>query len=78
MSRIDNLSIIVGIIFLILFIYPVYFKSYLYALGCLILSTALFKGAYTPVDTDRREVLIITIVTFYFIAVSIFVYALIY
>lgn len=78
MSRNDKLSILAGCIFFILFIYFLYITSYLYALGWLILSIALFLEVYTPRETGRREVLIIIDVILPFIAIAIFIYALIY
>lgn len=78
MSRNDKFNIIAGCIFFILFIYFLYIKDYLYALGWLILSAALFLGIYTPRKTGNREILIIINVILPFIALAIFIYALIY
>ena len=78
MSRNDKFSIIAGCIFFIIFIYVLYIKSYLYALGWIILSAALFLEAYTPRKTGNREILIIINVALPFIALAIFIYALIY
>ncbi len=78
MSINDKLSIIGGCIFFILFIYFLYIKDYLYALGSVILSITLFLGAYTPREIGRREVLIIIDVILPFIAIAIFIYALIF
>ncbi len=78
MSVNDKFSIIAGCIFFILFIYFIYIKNYLYALGWLILSAALFLGAYTPREIGYREILIIIDVVLPFIALAIFIYELIY
>lgn len=78
MSRNDRFSIAAGCIFLIIFIYALYIKSYLYALGWLILSAALLLEAYTPRKIGNREILIIINVALPFIALAIFIYTLIY
>jgi hypothetical protein len=78
MSPNDRFSIAAGCIFLIIFIYTLYIKSYLYALGWLILSTALLLEAYTPRKIGDREILIIINVALPFIALGIFIYTLIY
>ena len=78
MSRNDRFSIVAVCIFLIIFIYALYVKSYLYALGWVILSAALFLEAYTPRKTGNREILIIINVALPFIALGIFIYTLIY
>lgn len=78
MSRNDRFSIAAGCIFLIMFIYALYIKSYLYALGWLILSAALILEAYTPRKIGNREILIIINVALPFIALAIFIYTLIY
>jgi hypothetical protein len=74
----DRFSIVAGCIFLIVFIYTLYIKSYLYALGWLILSAALLLEAYTPRKIGDREILIIINVSLPFIALGIFIYTLIY
>ncbi|OEC87031.1 MULTISPECIES: hypothetical protein [Methanobacterium] len=78
MSPNDRFSIVAGCIFLIVFIYTLYIKSYLYALGWLILSAALLLEAYTPRKIGDREILIIINVSLPFIALGIFIYTLIY
>jgi len=78
MYRNDKTSLIFGITFFALFLYFLYIKYYLFAAGWIILSIALLTGAYTPRDTSSREVLIIIDVILPFIALGIFVYALIY
>ncbi|MEN6554633.1 MAG: hypothetical protein ABFC34_17305 [Methanobacterium sp.] len=78
MSPNDRFSIVAGCIFLIVFIYTLYIKSYLYALGWLILSAALLLEAYTPRKIGDREILIIINVALPFIALGIFIYTLIY
>ncbi|MEL7671459.1 hypothetical protein [Methanobacterium sp.] len=78
MSPNDRFSILAGCIFLIVFIYTLYIKSYLYALGWLILSAALLLEAYTPRKIGDREILIIINVALPFIALGIFIYTLIY
>ncbi len=78
MSRNDMFSIIAGCIFLIIFMYALYIRSYLYALGWLILSAALLLEAYTPRKIGNREILIIINVALPFIALGIFIYTLIY
>jgi hypothetical protein len=78
MSRNDKISLILGILFLVLFAYFLYIKYYLYAIGWLILGIALFLGAYTPRDTSSREVLVLIDVILPFIALGIFIYAIIY
>ena len=78
MSRNDRFSIAAGFIFLVIFIYAMYIKSYLYALGWLILSAALLLEAYTPRKIGNREILIIVNVALPFIALGIFIYTLIY
>jgi hypothetical protein len=78
MSRNDEISLILGILFLVLFAYFLYIKYYLYAIGWLILGIALFLGAYTPRDTSSREVLVLIDVILPFIALGIFIYAIIY
>ena len=78
MSPNDRFSIAAGCIFLIIFIYTLYIKSYLYALGWLILSAALLLEAYTPRKIGDREILIIINVALPFIALGIFIYTLIY
>jgi hypothetical protein len=78
MSPNDRFSILAGCIFLIVFIYTLYIKSYLYALGWLILSAALLLEAYTPRKIGDSEILIIINVALPFIALGIFIYTLIY
>ena len=78
MSRNDKISILIAIIFLILFMYFLYAENYLFALGWIILSIAFFLEAYNPHETGRREVAIIINVILPFIALGIFIYALIY
>ena len=78
MSRNDKFSITAGGIFFILFIYFIYVKEYLYAAGWLILSVALFLGAYTPRKIGNREILIIIDVILPFIALAVFIYASVY
>ena len=78
MSRNDIFSIVVGCIFLIIFMYVMYIKSYLYALGWLILSAALLLETYTPKKIENRKILIIINVALPFIALGIFIYTLVY
>ena len=78
MSRNDMFSIAAGCIFLIIFMYALYIRSYLYALGWLILSAALLLEVYTPRKIGNREILIIINVALPFIALGIFIYTLIY
>lgn len=78
MSRNDMFSIVAGCIFLIIFVYALYIRSYLYAMGWLILSAALLLEAYTPRKIGNREILIIINVALPFIALGIFIYTLIY
>lgn len=78
MNKNDKISLILGVIFFVLFAYFLYIKSYLYAIGWLIFSIALFLGAYTPRDTSSREVLVLIDVVLPFIALGIFIYAIIY
>ena len=78
MSRNDRFSIVAGCIFLIMFIYALYIKSYLYALGWLILSAALLLETYTPKKIENRKILIIINVALPFIALGIFIYTLVY
>jgi hypothetical protein len=78
MNKNDKISLIFGIIFFCLFLYFLYITYYLFALGWIILSIALVSGAYTPRDTSSREVLILIDVILPFIALGIFVYAIIY
>ncbi len=78
MSLNDRFSIVAGCIFLVIFIYALYIKSYLYALGWLILSAALLLEVYTPRKIGNREILIIINVALPFIALGIFIYTLIY
>lgn len=78
MSRNDKISILIAIIFLILFMYFLYTGNYLYALGWIILSIAFFLEAYNPHETGRREVTIIINIILPFIAIGILIYALIY
>ncbi len=68
MSRNDMFSITAGCIFLIIFVYALYIRSYLYALGWLILSAALLLEAYTPRKIGNREILIIINIALPFIA----------
>jgi len=78
MHRNDKISLILGIVFFVLFLYFLYLKDYLFALGWIILSIALLTGAYTPRDTSSREVLILIDVILPFIALGILIYAIIY
>lgn len=78
MSRNDKISILIAMIFLILFMYFLYIENYLFALGWLVLSIAFFLEAYNPHETGRREVTIIINVILPFIALGIFIYALVY
>lgn len=78
MNRNDKISLMLGIIFFVLFLYFLYITYYLFALGWIILSIALFTGAYTPRDTSSREVLILIDVILPFIALGILIYAIIY
>lgn len=78
MSRNDKISILIAIIFLILFMYFLYTGNYLYALGWIILSIAFFLEAYNPHETGLREVTIIINIILPFIAIGILIYALIY
>lgn len=78
MSRNDKISILFACIFLILFVYFLYTNNYLYALGWLILSIALFLEPYNPREAGPREVIILIDVILPFIAIAIFVYAIIY
>ncbi len=78
MNRNDKISLIFGITFFILFLYFLFSKYYLFALGWIILSIALLTGAYTPRDTSSREILVIIDVILPFIAFGIFIYAIIY
>ena len=78
MFKNDRISLILGIIFFVLFAYFIYIKYYLYGLGWIILSIALFLGAYTPRNTSNREILVLIDVILPFIALSIFIYAILY
>ena len=78
MSRKDKISLILGIIFLILAIYFLFIKYYSYGLGWFILSIALFLGVYTPRNTSNREIVVLIDVIMPFVALVIFIYAIIY
>ena len=78
MSRKDKISLILGIIIFVLSIYFLYIKYYLYSLGWLILSISLLLGAYTPRNTSNREIIVLIDVILPFVALAIFIYAIIY
>ena len=78
MSRKDKISLLLGMIFFILFVYSIYIKYYLFSLGWFILSMALFLGIYTPRNTSNREIVVLIDVILPFIAIGIFIYAIIY
>ncbi len=77
MSWNDKISLILGIIFFILFVYFIFAQFYLIAVGLFILSIALLSGAYTPRDTSSRELLVLIDVILPFIAIGILIYAMI-
>ena len=78
MSRKDKISFILGVMFLILAIYFLFIKYYSYSLGWFILSIALFLGVYTPRNTSNREIVVLIDVIMPFVALIIFIYAIIY
>ena len=78
MKRNDRISLVIGCLFFVLFLYFLNIEDYLAALGWLLLTVTMFLGAYTPEKFDRREVLILVNVILPFIAIGIFIYRIIY
>lgn len=78
MKRNDRISLVIGCLFFVLFLYFLNIEEYLAALGWLLLTFTMFLGAYTPEKFDRREVLILVNVILPFIAIGIFIYRIIY
>jgi hypothetical protein len=78
MKRNDRISLVIGCLFFVLFLYFLNIEEYLATLGWLLLTVTMFLGAYTPKKFDRREILILVNVILPFIAIGIFIYRIIY